>query len=142
MVDDDRIAVGGQWDEDGRAFLAGRIGEFNAAATGVRDGGGVSCVVRDAEGAVVAGLFGWTWGGCLEVESLWVREDRRGRGYGTRLLAAAEAEARARGCTQAVLATHSFQAPGFYGKMGYEVVGVVEDYPVGHRKLHLRKRLG
>ena len=47
--------------------------------------------VRDA-GRVVAGISGWTWGDCCELQSLWVEPSLRGRGLATRLIAAAEAE--------------------------------------------------
>jgi GNAT superfamily N-acetyltransferase len=136
-----------QWAADEQAaqeisrFLDARIYEFNAAATHIDDGRLLALTVRDPSGAIVAGLSGWTWGGCLAVEYLWVHADWRGKSYGTRLLNAAEAEAVARGCTVAVLDTHSFQAPDFYRRLGYESYGVVDDCPAGHQHIHLRKRL-
>src|SRR5258708_18813672 len=92
-------------------FLEDRINEFNFATTGFYDGRLLTILVKDEQGEVAAGLYGWTWGGCAEVRFLWVREDWRGQGYGRQLLSAAEAEAARRGCTQIVLSTHSFQAP-------------------------------
>ena len=45
-----------------------------------------------------------------------------------------------RGCHSAWVDTFSFQAPGFYRKLGYEVFGEL-DYPPGHKRFFLRKRL-
>jgi ribosomal protein S18 acetylase RimI-like enzyme len=75
------------------------------------------------------------------VNLLWVSERLRGKGHGTRLIEAAEALAVERGAFGATLETHSFQAPDFYTKRGYEVFGRLEDFPPGHAKLFLRKRL-
>lgn len=80
-------------------------------------------------------------GGCCEIKYLWVREDQRGQGYGTRLLASPETEAIARGCQQIVLSTHSFQAPDFYRKFGYDIVGAYDNYPKGYQQIFLRKSL-
>jgi ribosomal protein S18 acetylase RimI-like enzyme len=123
-------------------FLENRIYEYNVASTGYNDGRLLGLFMRDEGGTIVAGLYGWTWGGCLQIQDLWVHEELRGRGHGMRLLLAAEAEAIARGCQQAQLETHSFQAPEFYPKFGYEVVGVIEGYPRGHKKYFFRKTLG
>ena len=125
-------------------FLEDQINAFNVAQTGISDEGDIllSIVVRDDEGQISAGVYGWTWGGCCEIRFLWVRSDLRGQGYGSSLLQAAEHEARRRGCSQLVLDTHSFQAPGFYQKLGYEIVGVVDEHPRGHKKFYLKKRLG
>jgi len=54
---------------------------------------------------------------------------------------AVEEEAKARQCRQIVLETHDFQAPGFYQKLGFDVVGRVGDYPNGHQYLSLVKNL-
>jgi hypothetical protein len=50
-------------------------------------------------------------------------------------------EAMARRCGQIMLETHDFQAPAFYRKLGFAIVGTVEDYPRGHRYHTLLKRL-
>ena len=65
----------------------------------------------------------------------------RGRGLATRLIAAAEAEAAARGCSQTVHFTYAFQARALYEQTGYELVGRVEDFPSGTDVLWYRKRL-
>ena len=124
------------------AVLEDRLYEFNVAHTGIADGVLLALFVRDPGDTIAAGLYGWTWGACCEVRYLWVREDLRGQGVGSRLLVAAEQEALRRGCRQIVLDTHSFQAPGFYRKLGYETYAVLPDYPRGHERIHLRKRLG
>jgi len=117
------------------AFLAGRIYEFNANATGYFDGRLLAGCVRNDAGEVIAGFNGHTWGGCCELAYVWVDERHRGQGLGTRLVRAAEAEALARGCTQVVLATHDFQAPGFYERLGYERKYAIEDRPRGHANI-------
>jgi ribosomal protein S18 acetylase RimI-like enzyme len=121
--------------------LRERIYEYNVAGTGGLEGEEVAIFVRGADGEVRAVLYGWTWGGYLEVNLLWVHEQERGRGLGSRLLVAAEAEARTRGAHTAILDTHSFQAPDFYRRHGYEVYATLEGYPAGHSKLYFRKRL-
>ena len=124
-----------------RAELEERIHAFNMDRTGYRDGRDLSCFLRDDEGALLAGIDGFTWGGFAHVHSLWVDESVRGEALGSRLLAAAEEEARARGCASIVLSSHEFQAPDFYARFGYEVVGTTVDTPVGYREFLFQKRL-
>jgi len=129
-------------DRDDVQFLDDRLYDFNVAATGIDDGRLLAIFARDGAGRVVGGLYGWTWGGCCHVRTLWVEESRRGRGLGTHLMATAEREARLRGATQMVLDTHSFQAPAFYRRLGFEIAGSYADYPRGHGQIFLRKALG
>jgi ribosomal protein S18 acetylase RimI-like enzyme len=75
------------------------------------------------------------------LRQFWVEESRRRQGLGTKLLQAAEEEARRRGCTQIMLMTFSFQAPAFYERHGFEVVATIDNHPRGHRNFLMRKRL-
>jgi GNAT superfamily N-acetyltransferase len=121
-------------------FLETQIRREASAATGLAGEVELAIFVRDA-GKVVAGISGWTWGDCCELQSLWVEPSLRGRGLATRLMAAAEAEAAARGCTQTVHFTYAFQARALYERIGYELMGRVEGFPTGTDVLWYRKRL-
>jgi GNAT superfamily N-acetyltransferase len=123
------------------ALLETRINEFNVQATRIDDGKYLGSFLRDPDGTTVGGLFGWTWGATCYIRYLFVPVHRRSQGLGRQLMQAAEAEARARGCHQILLETHSFQAPQFYRKLGFEIVGTVERYPTGHRQLTMLKQL-
>ena len=124
-----------------RERLNAEIIAFNEAATGCTDGALLCITARGTDGGLRGGLYGWTWGGCGYIDLLWVREDQRGSGLGSQLLAAAEEEIRVRGCDQVALSTHSFQAPGFYARLGYRECGRIPEYPRGHDQIQLVKRL-
>jgi ribosomal protein S18 acetylase RimI-like enzyme len=96
-------------------------------------------MLHDAEGRLVGGLSGaiyWDW---LFVAALWVHGDHRAQGAGRALLTAAETHAAAAGCHSVWLDT--FQAGGFYEKLGYSIFGALEDYPKGQTRSFLRKRI-
>jgi GNAT superfamily N-acetyltransferase len=125
---------------DVRALEDGLYRE-NVRQTGRDDGRWLAIFVRDAEGRITAGVSGWTWAGWLKVNNLWVRPDLRHKGQGRELLRAAETEAKARGCTRATLETYSFQAPTFYERLGYKIVGTIGEMPAGHKHYFLVKEL-
>jgi GNAT superfamily N-acetyltransferase len=105
------------------------------------DTGSVNLFLRDHSDQVIGGLLGgWRWG-WLYVDQLWVHDSYRKHGGGSQLLRAAEDEALAAGCTDAVLDTFSFQAPGFYERHGYHRYATLEGYPPGHRQFFFHKRL-
>lgn len=78
--------------------------------------------------------------GLVEVRGVWVDPDLRGAGIGRALMAELEREARHRGSTRAALDTYSWQAVGFYQRLGYREFGVL-DYPNGRRRHFLVKDL-
>jgi ribosomal protein S18 acetylase RimI-like enzyme len=123
------------------AFLAERIYQFNAQATGLFDGKVFAGSIRGETGEVIAGVTGHTWGGTCQVTHLWVDESQRRKGLGVALMNAVESEAMRRGCRQVLLSTHSFQAPGFYERLGYKREASIEDYPKGHANVFYLKEL-
>jgi GNAT superfamily N-acetyltransferase len=136
----DDLEIGESWPELGRR-LDEELTRFNNAAVGADDDRPMSVRITDAEGGLLGGLTGWTWGGVAGVSMVWVRDDQRGRGLGARLMAAAEAEARARGCTRVILSSFTFQAPGFYMGLGYTETGRWPGFPAGAEDVHFTKRL-
>ena len=123
------------------AELEERLNDFNFETTGIRDGRELAIFERDDAGRMIAGIYGWTWGGTCEIDTLWLDESQRRTGKGSAMLRAVEDEARSRGCAQVLLGSHGFQAPGFYLKQGYELIATVEDYPRGSTDNWFRKRL-
>ena len=95
----------------------------------------------DRSGRVVGGAVGRTWGRCCELLQLWVDEDFRSMGIGTRLLRQFEEHAAQRGCDVFYLTTLSFQAPAFYGKHGYTSLAEISGYPDGITKHLMHKTL-
>lgn len=137
-----RIAVEPGASAADRQLVRDHLDTYNVGVTGLSDYDSLSIFLRGPHGEIRGGLLGEIWGGWLHVSYLWVAEGLRGRGFGRRLVAAAERYAVARGCRDAWLTSFSFQAPGFYRKLGYEPFATLPDHPPGHVHHFLRKRLG
>ena len=101
----------------------------------------IGAFLEDGSGRKLAGLTGETFGNWLCIEYLFVSEQLRGQGIGSKLLAAAESEARQRGCRYAFVDTFSFQAPAFYENHGYREVFTLENYPCTGKRHYYTKEL-
>lgn len=123
--------------------LSDELDVVNAAATpGVPAARELTVRVLDDVGELAAGLSGWTWGVAAGIGMTWVRDGSRGAGLGGQLLAAFEAEARARGCQHVFVTSFTFQAPGFYERHGYVELFRWDGVPTpGSADVHLRKDL-
>src|SRR5215467_10348570 len=120
--------------------LEDRLYEMNASRTGYEDAALLG-FVAEAEDELVGAAASFTWGGICELRQVWVQETYRGKGLGKALMAEATREAKARGCVYIYLATHDFQAPGFYAQLGFETVAEIPDKPLGHTEFVMRLRL-
>lgn len=128
------------------AFILENLQSFNDSVSPyhrlARERGGVqelAVMLEDASGTWVGGICGTVHWGWLDIDDLWVSEAYRGRGYGRRLLLELEARSVEMGAERAMLSTFSFQARGLYEKLGYRVVGEMNDLPPGGAMYWMRK---
>ena len=127
-------------DEERDAIL-GPLAAFNTANGYPADLQLVAITLKDDADTTVGGLWGKTIYDWLFIDYLVVPSSMRGRNLGSELMARAEQIALDRGCVGAWLTTFSFQARGFYERLGYEVFGCLENSPGENARLFLRKRL-
>lgn len=88
----------------------------------------------DENGKVVAAIMagvggtdvGWIW-------KIWVDEEYRGRGLGTRLLKHYEKKAKEKGARKFIAEEIYDWNVGFFLKNGYKIVGELPDLPKGHK---------
>lgn len=102
----------------------------------------LSVFYKSDDGEILGGLTGKTFWDWLHIEYLWIDESKRNKDIGSKIMLAAEKEAVKRGCVASTLDTFSFQALGFYKKLGYSVVGNLSGYLGKHERYYLQKKLG
>ena len=122
-------------------YIRESLYRFNEEMVGSDGHAPINIVEYDSEGNIIGGIIGGTYWGWMYVDILWVHEDHRKKGIGSNLLREAEKEAVRRGCHHVHLDTMSWQAPDFYKKHGYEVIGILPDIPSGNQKYLLIKAL-
>ncbi|MCJ7700247.1 MAG: GNAT family N-acetyltransferase [Anaerolineales bacterium] len=126
-------------------IIKGKLDDHNREQTkGEYDQHGfeINLVLKDAGGNVVGGIIASTMFRVMHLEVLWVANEYRKLGYGRELVLAAERIGFEKGCMASQTWTFEFQAPVFYQKIGYELVGVYDGYPDGLKEYVLAKRLG
>ena len=122
-------------------YIREALKHFNDAQVGSDNHTPINIVEYDKEGNVIGGIIGGTYWGWMHIDVLWVHEDFRKKGIGSKLLVEAENEAIRSGCHHVHLDTMSWQAPEFYLNHGYKVIGILPDIPDGNKKYMLQKSL-
>jgi GNAT superfamily N-acetyltransferase len=127
---------------EAEAVIRDGLGAYNMEKAGYRDQRPLVVLVSDPDsGEVVGGLLGRTSMGLLYIDRFFLPERLRRQGLGTRIIREAEAEGVRRGCSRAILSTLSFQAPGFYQRQGWQVLGRIDCDPPGHTRFYMTKEL-
>ena len=97
--------------------------------------------LEDEQGNLKAGMVAETFGNWLDIEYLYVSDDLRGQGIGSKILKMAERESKERGCKYSFVDTFNFQAPKFYKKHGYKEVFALKNYPYTGERYYYTKEL-
>ncbi|MBM3198714.1 MAG: GNAT family N-acetyltransferase [Chlamydiae bacterium] len=101
----------------------------------------LSIFLKNDSGEIFGGIQAFMDTESIYIEGLWIEEDLRKQGHGTKLLTAVEREALKNGCIFSLVDTWDFQAEEFYLKNGYERIGEIKNYWHGHSKIFLRKNI-
>ncbi len=119
------------------------LSEFNAPFFGYKKYIDFVVSFKDEDQKVLGGVVAWMRPGIhlLCIDTIWVTEHLRKQGYGKKLMQTAEAEGIKHGCTHSQLETLSYQARGFYEKLGYVQIGFVEKLYGPHDAFYMRKSL-
>ncbi|MHB1206960.1 MAG: GNAT family N-acetyltransferase [Rhodospirillaceae bacterium] len=137
-----RIDVDEKPDPGFRQAILGPLADYNVGKIGGFHAEPVAVLLRHPVcGEIVGGLWGIVVADWLFVELLFVPEDCRTRGLGSSLMKQAEVIAVKRGCVGIRLDTYTFQAPGFYEKLGYQAFGRLDNHPRGHQRIYYSKTL-
>lgn len=137
-----QIQVTDMIDPTARQCLADGLRGFNESVIGPAESAPLAVLVRGSgDESAVGGLVGRTSAGVLFIELFFLPKSLRRQGLGRQIIAAAEAEAKRRGCIAAVLHTRSFQAPGFYARQGYREAARIPSQPPGTYRAFTTKDL-
>jgi N-acetylglutamate synthase-like GNAT family acetyltransferase len=112
--------------------------QFNLSKT-LEENIPLNILLKSDDDKIIGGLQGNHNAQWLYINSLWVDSTYRGKGYGRKIMLAAEEEAVKKGVAKSYLQTT--HALGFYQKLGYEVFTVIENSPTGFNMYYVKKSL-
>jgi len=140
MTADPVLSLSAARDPRAEAVVTDGLAAFNKSVFGRVDARTLDVVVHDpGTGEIVGGLLGHSSLGLFFLDLFYLPQHLRGAGFGSRIIALAEDEARQRGCTAAFVYTVIFQAPGFYERHGYRRFGEIPCPPAGATRTFLSK---
>jgi len=135
------ISVTAEATPEDLAVIGDGLSQFNEEDVGPAGRMPLAVLVRDRAGRLVGGISGYTAWGWLYVQWLWLAPGKRGRRLAGKMLGAAEAEARLRGCHGSYIDTFNPIALKTYLRAGYVPFGELKDFPQGRTRTFLSKSL-
>ncbi len=129
--------------EEEADLIVDRIVEYNLSKVPAKQEVPLLCinrVIEDTNGEIIAGILSkmYCWN-CIYIDVLWIKEEYRKDGLGTKLLKEVEKIAKEKDCHLIHLDTFDFQAKDFYIKHGYEIFGILDQCPENHKRYFMKK---
>ena len=117
------------------------IKDFNYHTFGQYELQPFAIYMQDAPGVIIAGAYGFKLAKhhTIRMEFVWVKEDLRHQGLGAKILHRVEDYARQLQFHFIQAMTLDFQAPEFYKKMGYQLLGNIPQWFCGHDAIFFSK---
>ncbi len=106
-----------------------------------KDNGSASFVILDEEGNFLAGMQGYNFYGCFNIDILFVKDSEQNKGFGGILIKKAEEIALVRKCKFLTVNTMSFEARPFYEKHGFKLEFIRNGFEGGASMYYLRKEV-
>jgi N-acetylglutamate synthase-like GNAT family acetyltransferase len=126
-------------------YIGKRIVDFNKKQipfTNKLDFENVSKVVKDSKGNIIAGVAADLLPWCdLSIQALWTSKGTMEEELKIELLAAEEKELIEKGGCVAMYETFDSNTVDFFIRNGYEIYGVLEDYPLDYKLYFMKKVL-
>jgi len=138
------LIIRNEMNEKEKEYISERLMEYNLRIAPPNQdyiSKNVNLALKGENSKLFGGLIGKIYRECLFIDILWVDENKRGLGYGKKLLIEAEKNAKEDLCIFVHLDTFNFQAPDFYIKNGYEIYGVLDLYSNDIKRFYLKKEL-
>lgn len=139
-----KLHISKEWNQKEKQYIDDQLYLFNLQHF-PKDLGGryeeVNVLVKDENGALRGGILSavcWNW---LEIYTIFLDEDSRRSGYGTKLLSEVEKMAVEKKCDFIKVDTLSFQALDFYKKNGFQVFGSLKGVGRDFEHYYLKKDL-
>ncbi|MCE0721850.1 MULTISPECIES: GNAT family N-acetyltransferase [Legionella] len=123
-------------------YIDNTLGEFNRSKvqyTSKMDYIPLNYHIKDESGLIIAGINAFSCWQMVYISEFYVAPEFRKQGIGSILLNKIEEEAKIKGATLSHTDTFDWQAKDFYLKHGYEIFGVIENCPPGHKRFFLKK---
>lgn len=120
-----------------RSFLHNSIRDFNYPFLGHYTLKRFSAYIQDENQAVIAGVAGFIMPehAVCRLEHVWVHENYRSKGIGTKIIQSVEEYAKSHTCKVMQLSTMDFQGVEFYKKSGFEVIGEIPAWFCGKTEI-------